>query len=84
METDPGENITRRNLYGKHYLCYSSIILFLTFDFWRLRMKVDPAPRVPVAPQEVAALKERRVSPALLDSRASADRRESPAFLDSQ
>lgn len=46
--------------------------------------EVHPAHRVPVAPEEAAALRERREFPALLDSRASGDRRETVAFPDSQ
>lgn len=46
--------------------------------------EVHLAHRVPVGPQEAAALRETGGSPALLDSRASRDRRETVAFPDSQ
>lgn len=47
-------------------------------------MKVHLAQRVPVGPQEVVGLRERRVFLALLASRASLDRRESLVFPDSR
>lgn len=49
-----------------------------------LEEQVAPAQKDPVAPQEVAALRETRVFPALLASLASQDKREILAFPDSQ